>query len=256
MKNISTKKITYTGIMMALVFISTSVIKIPIPITGGYINFGDAFVMLSGFILGPIYGFFAAGIGSALSDLIGPYAQWTLPTLIIKGTMAFIIGFLSTKKENKKIIAITTSLFSLIWIGFNFLLYKLLLVNVSINSIDLASQLEGINNTNELLILSSSTQNKLLIAGLGVPFILSIILIIFFKLSHLKFSPVYSLSFIISGSLMIIGYYLAYYIIYGNYIVPIFEVPLNVIQFICGLIVVHILLPITQVIMKMNMKTQ
>lgn len=253
MKKFDTKKITYTSIMIALVFLSTSVIKIPIPITGGYINFGDAFVMLSGFILGPIYGAFAAGIGSALSDLIGPYAQWALPTFIIKGIMAFIIGYLSLKKDNKKIIFIIVLSFSFIWLSFNYILFNLLSSSITMNLESLILQLEGIKTQNELIILTSSVQKKLLVAGLGVPLLMSLILFVFLKISHIKFNLIYSISFIISGSFMVIGYYIAYYIIYGNYIVPIFEVPLNIIQFLCGLFVVHILLPIAQKIMKLNM---
>lgn len=255
MTTLGTKKITYTGIMMAVVFIATSAIKIPIPITGGYINFGDAFVMLSGIILGPIYGALAAGVGSSLSDLIGPYAQWALPTLIIKASMAFIIGFLALKKDNKKVIFLSTSLFAIVWIGFNFALHSILSGNISTNSMELALQLEGITNTSELLNLATHTQSKLFMASLFIPILLGLILLLFLKLSDIRFLAVYSLSFVISGTFMIIGYYFAYYLLYGNYIVPIFEVPLNIIQFACGLVVVHLLLPITQKIMKMNMKT-
>ena len=44
-------------------------IRIPTPGTGGYIHPGDAIVILSGVILGPAYGFLAAGIGSCMSVL-------------------------------------------------------------------------------------------------------------------------------------------------------------------------------------------
>ena len=54
---------------MALTFVSTMFIRVPLVL--GYINLGDAFVLLSVFILGPVYGTIAAGVGSALADLFG-----------------------------------------------------------------------------------------------------------------------------------------------------------------------------------------
>lgn len=59
-----------TALFAALACVATMSIRIPTPGTGGYIHPGDAIVILSGVVLGPGYGFLAAGIGSALSDLI------------------------------------------------------------------------------------------------------------------------------------------------------------------------------------------
>ena len=63
-----TKKIIITALFAALTCVATMIVKIPTP-TMGYIHPGDAIVLLSGFILGPVYGGLAAGIGSAFSDL-------------------------------------------------------------------------------------------------------------------------------------------------------------------------------------------
>ena len=43
---------------------------IQIPIATGYLNLGDSLCLLAGWILGPWYGFAAAGLGSALADLL------------------------------------------------------------------------------------------------------------------------------------------------------------------------------------------
>ena len=74
-----------------------SIIKIPTPGTGGYIHPGDAIVILSGVFLGPVYGLFAGGIGSALSDLIGGYFIYVPITFVIKGLIAFASGFVFQK---------------------------------------------------------------------------------------------------------------------------------------------------------------
>ena len=75
------------GLFAAIITVSTMMIRIPTP-TKGYINLGDCFVNIAGWLLGPLYGGAAAGIGSSLSDLFAGYNVYVVPTLIIKGIMA------------------------------------------------------------------------------------------------------------------------------------------------------------------------
>ena len=82
-----TKKLVLAALFAALTFCATFVIKIP-TVTGGYVNLGDSFVLTSAWVLGPVWGTAAAAIGSALSDLLGGYPVYILPTFIIKGLMA------------------------------------------------------------------------------------------------------------------------------------------------------------------------
>ena len=89
--NSQTKKITYSALMMALVFVMTFIVRIPLPT--GYIHLGDAAVLLSAYILGPWAGLLAAGLGSAGADYFGGYAAYMIPTFIAKGSMAFIFGY-------------------------------------------------------------------------------------------------------------------------------------------------------------------
>ncbi len=76
----------YASLFAALVFAATMMIKIPTP-TGGYVNIGDGMVMLCGWILGPVWGTLAAGIGSMLADLVG-YPIYAGATFVIKALMA------------------------------------------------------------------------------------------------------------------------------------------------------------------------
>ena len=94
MTQTKTLNLVRAAMFAALPCIATYVIKIPTPGTGGYIHFGDAFVLLSGIVLGPLYGAAAAGIGSALSDIVGGYVFYAPVTLLIKGLAAFAVGFL------------------------------------------------------------------------------------------------------------------------------------------------------------------
>ena len=76
------------SLLAALVAVATMVVKIPTP-TGGYVNIGDGVVLICGWLLGPVWGALAAGLGSMLADLIG-YPIYAPGTFVIKGLMALI----------------------------------------------------------------------------------------------------------------------------------------------------------------------
>lgn len=62
------------GIVAAFVtlsFVGTMLIRIPIPITGGYFNLGDTFVMAAALLYGPLVGGLVGTIGPAAADAIG-----------------------------------------------------------------------------------------------------------------------------------------------------------------------------------------
>ena len=72
MENQKVRKLVLSALMAALVYVATSIIQIPSPVNG-YVNLGDCFVLLAGWVLGPVYGSLAAGIGSALADMFTGY---------------------------------------------------------------------------------------------------------------------------------------------------------------------------------------
>ena len=89
--------IALLAIMTALATVMTLIIQIPYPGTSGYFNFGDTMVMLGGLLLGPVGGFFAGGVGSALADLISGYTFYVPITLVAKGFEGMAVGFFSFK---------------------------------------------------------------------------------------------------------------------------------------------------------------
>ena len=95
--NNNLKKLILAALFAALSCVATMSIRIPTPGTGGNIHPGDAIVILSGVILGPVWGFLAGGIGSALSDLIGGYFVYVPITFMIKGLVALAAGLLYQK---------------------------------------------------------------------------------------------------------------------------------------------------------------
>lgn len=99
-----TTKMIIAALMAALTCVGTMIIRIPTP-TGGYIHPGDGFVLLSGYLLGPLWGFLAAGIGSALTDFIGGYMVFVPGTFVIKGLTALtgVILYKALDKLPKKL---------------------------------------------------------------------------------------------------------------------------------------------------------
>lgn len=83
------RKLVYSALLAALTCVATMLIQLPSPMQG-YVNLGDCFVLLSGWMLGPWYGFAAGGIGSMLADLLLGYAHYAPGTLLVKGAMALV----------------------------------------------------------------------------------------------------------------------------------------------------------------------
>lgn len=107
------QKLIMTALLMALIMITTMAVQIPI-LGGGYIHPGDGFVLMSGLILGPVWGFVSAGVGSALADIALGFTPYAPATLLIKGLMAFLVGH--WKKAHFK------------WISLAFVLAEIIMV--------------------------------------------------------------------------------------------------------------------------------
>ena len=91
------KKIVVAALFASLTCVAT-LAQIPLPLVG-YINLGDCFVLLAAWLLGPVYGAAAAGIGSVLGDVISGFAVYAPFTFIIKAGMAIIAFFVVGKAK-------------------------------------------------------------------------------------------------------------------------------------------------------------
>lgn len=135
---ITTKKLVLSALMMALTMLATMFIRIPLPF--GYVNLGDAFVLLSVFILGPVYGTIAAGVGSGFADLLG-YITYAPGTLIIKSLMALIAYFIYKfvlKIIKKQIVAeFLAGIVGSLVMAFGYFFYEILLYKTSAVAINI-----------------------------------------------------------------------------------------------------------------------
>ncbi len=116
MKNEKLKRLVLAALFAALVFIATFIIKIPTIGTNGYVNIGDAVILVAAWFLGGFYGAAAAGIGAALSDLIGGYGTYVPGTFGIKFVMA-IVAFLIYKAIAKQDSSKTRKIFAYVLSG-------------------------------------------------------------------------------------------------------------------------------------------
>ena len=88
--NTKLRTIVMAALFAALCCLATMVIKVPTLGTNGYVNIGDSVVLLSAWLLGNPYGALAAGVGSALADLLSGYPAYIPATAVIKFIMALV----------------------------------------------------------------------------------------------------------------------------------------------------------------------
>ena len=146
----TTQKIVTAALFAALTCVATMIIKIPSPLNG-YINIGDCIVLLAAWTLSPLYGFLAAGIGSALADILSGYIVYAPATFVIKGVMALIAFYgirILPGKANSLTAKIVSSALAEIWMGIGYFLFEGLLygfapaaVNIPANCIQGAAGL-------------------------------------------------------------------------------------------------------------------
>ncbi|NFO29251.1 ECF transporter S component [Clostridium botulinum] len=102
-KTLNVKELVLMGLMIALVYLAGSIIKIPS--IGGFVHIGDCMVFLSVILLGKKKGAISSALGMFLVDVLGGYYLWAPFTLIIKGTMAYIAGYILERiKSNNSFI--------------------------------------------------------------------------------------------------------------------------------------------------------
>ena len=78
----------------SLAFVGTTIIRIPIPATGGYFNLGDTFVMAAALLYGPWAGALVGLIGPTAADAIG-FPQFIPATALVKFCEGGLVGLVA-----------------------------------------------------------------------------------------------------------------------------------------------------------------
>lgn len=95
------KEIVFGAFGIAAIFILTAFISLPVA-NLGYINIGDAMIMLFASVLesSPL-AFLVSGIASCLSDIYLGFPQYAIFTFLIKGFEGLIVSLLARKIKKK-----------------------------------------------------------------------------------------------------------------------------------------------------------
>lgn len=148
--NAKLKKLVTAALFAALTCAATMALHIPTPGTGGYIHPGDALVILSGVVLGPGWGLLAAGIGSALADLLGGYLIYVPITFVIKGAVAFAAGSIyqrmDTSRKMRQLAVLLGGICDIILVAGGYFLCESMLYGVSAAAASVpANMIQGVS---------------------------------------------------------------------------------------------------------------
>ena len=127
-------RIIKTALWMALVFLVTLSVRIPSPI-GGYIHIADALVLLGAWLLGPIEGLIAAGLGSAFADFYSGAALFAPGSLVIKALMAviawFVFKILPGKRMHPAVRRLIAAIIAELWMVAGYYVYEIIVLGPS-----------------------------------------------------------------------------------------------------------------------------
>lgn len=101
----STRRMVFSALLIALVFVATKFINIrlPISINGGLIHLGTAMLYIISMVFGPSMGAISGAFGMAIFDAIDPtWFIWAPFTFVIRGIMGLIVGSIIKRKVKKE----------------------------------------------------------------------------------------------------------------------------------------------------------
>ena len=92
------RRLATAGVLAAVIFLLTTFARVPIG--AGYLNLGDVGVFFAALLLPAGYAALCAGVGSALSDLIG-FPLYAPVTFVTKGLCALAFALMWRKLPGK-----------------------------------------------------------------------------------------------------------------------------------------------------------
>lgn len=89
-----TRDIAFTGLLIALVFVSTRFInvRLPISVNGGLIHLGNVMLFTAAIVFGGKKGAIAGAFGMGIFDVMSGWMAWAPFTFVIRGVMGLIVG--------------------------------------------------------------------------------------------------------------------------------------------------------------------
>lgn len=103
-------RIATIAVLAAATTVFTLLVRVPFPPTRGYFNLGDVAIAFAAYTFGPISALIAGGLGTAIADLIGGFAQWAPISLVVHGLQGLVIGLIARLKPGNLPVAIAAGI--------------------------------------------------------------------------------------------------------------------------------------------------
>lgn len=89
-----TRDVAFTGLLIALVFVSTRFINVRLPIAsnGGLVHLGNVMLFTAAIVFGGKKGAIAGAFGMGIFDILSGWPLWAPFTFVIRGVMGLIVG--------------------------------------------------------------------------------------------------------------------------------------------------------------------
>ncbi|MBO3800673.1 MAG: ECF transporter S component [Candidatus Brockarchaeota archaeon] len=216
------RRVSFSALSIALVFVATSSISVYIPATRGYFNLGDSMIFLTAILFGPIVGGMAGGFGSMLSDIFLGYTVFAPATLVVKGIEGFITGklyrLLMGKETGKT------------WLVMMFLFVPILILGVVVTALMFTGEEAEISlfSINPMILPSQTLLFTILV-------VLAALIMVVLRF-HKKNIPII-ISCFIGGFEMVLGYFVYEVFLVG--LGAIFEIPANFAQMFLGAMIAN-----------------
>lgn len=214
-----TLAVTRLALSTALVALATMIFTVYVPATRGYFNLGETMVFFTALYFGPLVGAFAGGVGSAIADILLGYHVYAPATLLIKAAEGFAAGYLARRvMEWKRSMPLVTLSIA---VSASYILLVLLIV---------ASVLSGeveVYMTTQMLFtgfLPSFVWYPLAVLLVATPLYLTV--------RSKRSEGLLLLALLLSGLIMISGYFVYQQFVLGYYALA--EVPVNLGQVVLG----------------------
>ncbi len=172
-RTITTKSIIIAALFIAIVFVATYAVQIPLPgiATGGLIHLGNVALFTIAVIFGKRYGAISGAFGMALFDVLSPWIIWAPGTFVIRGIMGYMVGSIAKGGRQQSISPFRLMLAMIlpsIWMiagyfGYNLLLYQNIPAAVASLPGDITQAVAGIAIATPVILLieKSGTSNRL-----------------------------------------------------------------------------------------------
>ena len=119
------------AISTAIVAVFTIAIRVPTPL-GVYVRLCDVAVTFISYAFGPVTGFIAGGLGTAVADLAGGFGQWAIVSFVVHGLEGLLISLIARKNPDSFIYKVISALAAVVIVaGGYFLLTGAFLVGFS-----------------------------------------------------------------------------------------------------------------------------